>query len=292
MSPPPLLSAVETETLFALCRDLVQGRRLAIVFVSHRLPEVLRICDRYTVLRNGRLAASAPITPQTTADQLVAHMLGTERKPVRAPGLSHSGRESTVGARPLQPGRQCPEGLPDGGAWGGRRPGRAGGGGEERAVQGRSSAILPRAAGEIWLDGSPVALRGPADAVALGMGLVPEERRKQGLFLGESVSFHLGIASLKKWSRLSFLSRKKLEENAGDRSRDWGSKPPRRGRPWTRLSGGNQQKAVVGKWLAAGCRLCLFDEPTKGVGCGRKGGIAPAHDRAGPNGLRCAVRLR
>ena len=123
---------------------------------------------------------------------------------------------------------------------------------------------------EIWLDGSPVALRGPADAVALGMGLVPEERRKQGLFLGESVSFHLGIASLKKWSRLSFLSRKKLEENARRQIERLGIKTPSPGQAMERLSGGNQQKAVVGKWLAAGCRLCLFDEPTKGVDVGAK----------------------
>ncbi|MDR3906413.1 MAG: ATP-binding cassette domain-containing protein, partial [Evtepia sp.] len=130
--------------------------------------------------------------------------------------------------------------------------------------------ILPRAAGEIWLDGSPVALRGPADAVALGMGLVPEERRKQGLFLGESVSFHRGIATLKKWSRLSFLSRKKLEENARRQIERLGIKTPSPGQAMERLSGGNQQKAVVGKWLAAGCRLCLFDEPTKGVDVGAK----------------------
>ena len=74
--PTAPLSAVETETLFRLCRALVQERQIAIVFISHRLPEILRICDRYTVLRNGRFAASGRITPQTTADTLVAHMLG------------------------------------------------------------------------------------------------------------------------------------------------------------------------------------------------------------------------
>lgn len=267
--PTAPLSAVETETLFALCRDLVQGRRLAIVFVSHRLPEVLRICDRYTVLRNGRLAASAPITPQTTADQLVAHMLGTERKPVRAPAFRTAGgnllsvrglssRDGSVQKVSLTVGHGEVVGL----------AGLVGAGKSElcKAIFG----ILPRAAGEIWLDGSPVALRGPADAVALGMGLVPEERRKQGLFLGESVSFHLGIASLKKWSRLSFLSRKKLEENARRQIERLGIKTPSPGQAMERLSGGNQQKAVVGKWLAAGCRLCLFDEPTKGVDVGAK----------------------
>ena len=81
--PTAPLSAVETETLFGLCRSLVKEGQIAIVFISHRLPEVLRICNCYTVLRNGRFAASGPVTPQTTAGELVAHMLGTEMETVR-----------------------------------------------------------------------------------------------------------------------------------------------------------------------------------------------------------------
>ena len=120
------------------------------------------------------------------------------------------------------------------------------------------------------LDGRPVKPRSPGAGAALGMGLVPEERRKEGLFPGESVSFHLGIASLKKWSRLSLLSRKKLEQNARTQIEELGIKPPSPRQRMELLSGGNQQKAVLGKWLAAGCRLYLFDEPTKGVDVGAR----------------------
>ena len=211
--PTAPLSTVEAQTLFGLCRSLVEERHMAVVFISHRLPEVLQICDRYTVLRNGRFAAGGPITPQTTAGELAAHMLGTKMEPSGSrlsplPGgelLSVRGLSSRDGSV-----RDISLTVRHGEVVG--LAGLVGAGKSElcKALFG----ILPRAAGQILLDGRPVNLRTPADAAALGIGLVPEERRKEGLFLGESVSFHLGIASLKKWSRLSFLSRKKLEQNA------------------------------------------------------------------------------
>lgn len=270
--PTAPLSAVETETLFALCRDLVKERRISIVFVSHRLPEVLGLCDRYTVLLGGKLASSGPITSKTTAGELVAHMLGGEMETVRsrlsgAPGgelLSVHGLSSRDGSL-----RDISLTVHHGEIVG--LAGLVGAGKSElcKALFG----ILPRAAGEILLDGRPVNPRSPADGVALGMGLVPEERRKEGLFPGESVSFHLGIASLKQWSRLSFLSSRRLEQNARTQIERLEIKTPSTRQRMELLSGGNQQKAVVGKWLAAGCRLYLLDEPTKGVDVGAKAEI-------------------
>ena len=267
--PTAPLSAVETKTLFALCRDLVKERRIAIVFISHRLPEVLEICDRYTVLLGGRYAASGPITPQTTADELVAHMLGAEMGAIpsrlsRSAGgalLSVHGlssRDGSVRDISLTVRRGEIVGL----------AGLVGAGKSElcKALFG----ILPRDAGEMLLDGRPVNPRSPADGAALGMGLVPEERRKEGLFPGESVSFHLGIASLKQWSRLSFLSGRRLEHNARTQIEHLEIKTPSTRQRMELLSGGNQQKAMVGKWLAAGCQLYLLDEPTKGVDVGAK----------------------
>lgn len=267
--PTAPLSAVETETLFGLCRSLVKERQIAIVFISHRLPEVLRICDRYTVLRNGRFAASGPITSQTTAGELVAHMLGTEVEAVRSQTFhpaggellsvhSLSSRDGSVRDISLTVGHGEIVGL----------AGLVGAGKSELCKT--LFGILPGSAGAILLDGRPVKPRSPADGVALGMGLVPEERRKEGLFPGESVSFHLGIANLKKWSRLSLLSRKKLEQSARTQIEKLGIKTPSPQQRMELLSGGNQQKVVVGKWLAAGCRLYLFDEPTKGVDVGAR----------------------
>ena len=267
--PTAPLSAAETETLFALCRELVRERRLAIVFISHRLPEILEICGSCTVLRNGKLAANIAITPRTTADELVTHMLGTaaadvhRRRSVPAGGalLSARGlssRDGSVRDVSLTVGPGEIVGL----------AGLVGAGKSElcKALFG----ILPRAAGEILLEGRPVNPRSPAEGAALGMGLVPEERRKEGLFPGESVAFHLGIASLKKWSRLSLLSRRKLDANARTQIGRLGIRTPSPEQRMELLSGGNQQKAVLGKWLSAGCRLYLLDEPMKGVDVGAK----------------------
>lgn len=267
--PTAPLSVVETKTLFDLCRDMVKERQISIVFISHRLPEILGLCDRYTVLRNGRVAASGPITSQTTADKLVAHMLGTERQTANL-RVSHpagsellsvhhlTSRDGSLRDISLTVRRGEIVGL----------AGLVGAGKSElcKALFG----LLPRAAGEIQLDGREIDPHSPADAVALGMGLVPEERRKEGLFSGESVSFHLGIASLKQWSCLSILSSRKLEQNARTQIGRLEIKTPSTRQCMDLLSGGNQQKAVVGKWVAAGCQLYLLDEPTKGVDVGAK----------------------
>ncbi len=267
--PTAPLSSAETQTLFDLCRVLVKEGHMSVVFISHRLSEVLQICDRYTVLHNGRFAAGGPITPQTTAGELVAHMLGTGMESARSRVFhpadgellsvrSLSSRDGSVREISLTVRRGEIVGL----------AGLVGAGKSEvcKALFG----LLPRSAGDILLDGRPVNPRSPAEAVALGIGLVPEERRKQGLFLGENVSFNLGAASLKKWSRLSFLSHKKLKQNAHAQAAALGIKAPSLQQRIEFLSGGNQQKAVVGKWLAADCRLYVFDEPTKGVDVGAK----------------------
>lgn len=267
--PTAPLSTVETETLFSLCRRMVEEQQLAIVFISHRLPEILRICDRYTVLRGGRLVASALITPQTTTGELVAHMLGADKKVVRRRDCSLAGnallsvrslssRDDSVRDISMTVRRGEIVGL----------AGLAGAGKSELCKT--LFGILPRATGETLLDGKPVTPRSPAEAVSFGMGLVPEERRKEGLFLRESVSFNLGIASLKKWSHLSFLSCKKQEQNARAQIEKLGIKTPSPEQRIELLSGGNQQKTVMGKWLAASCQLYLFDEPTKGVDVGAK----------------------
>lgn len=267
--PTAPLSTVETETLFSLCRRMVKAQRIAIVFISHRLPEILRICDRYTVLRGGRLVASAPIMPQTTTGELVAHMLGADKKVVRRRGCSLAGN-ALLSVRSLSSRdgsvRDISMTVRHGEIVG--LAGLAGAGKSELCKT--LFGILPRATGEILLDGKAVNLRSPAEAVSFGIGLVPEERRKEGLFLRESVSFNLGIASLKKWSHLSFLSCKKQEQNARTQIEKLGIKTPSPEQQIELLSGGNQQKTVVGKWLAASCQLYLFDEPTKGVDVGAK----------------------
>lgn len=283
--PTAPLSAVETETLFSLCRALVRERETIVVFISHRLPEILRICDRCTVLRNGKFAASVPITPETTTDVLLEHMLGTTASVRRRDLVSAnktllsvrdlSSRDGSVRQVSLTVGRGEVVGL----------AGLVGAGKSELCKT--LFGILPRSAGEVLLDGRPVSPRSPADAVTLGMGLVPEERRKEGLFTGESVSFHLGIASLRRWSRFSFLSSRMLHRNAQSQIETLGIQPPMPRQRMELLSGGNQQKAVLGKWLSANCRLYLLDEPMKGVDVGAKAELLRVIDGLAKDG--CGV---
>lgn len=267
--PTAPLSTVETETLFSLCRELVRDGRLSIVFISHRLPEILQICGRYTVLRNGQLAASGPIGPETTAGELVAHMLGGGMDPAHTPDSRPAG-ETLLSVRELssRDGAVRKISLT---VRRGEIVGLAGlvGAGKTELCQ-TLFGIRPRAGGQVLLNDRPAAPKTPAEAVACGLGLVPEERRKEGLFPGQDVSFHLGIASLRRWCRGAFLSRRKLEENARAQIGTLGIKTPSPRQRMELLSGGNQQKAVVGKWLAAGCLVYLFDEPTKGVDVGAK----------------------
>jgi ABC-type sugar transport system ATPase subunit len=120
-------------------------------------------------------------------------------------------------------------------------------------------------AGSVTVEGKPVSVRSPIEAIRLGFGLVPEERRESGLVLGRSVAENLTFPVLDRFSRLSILSRGKIAEIASRLVSQLSIKTPSLGQLVRTLSGGNQQKVVIGKWLAAGTRILLLDEPTRGI---------------------------
>ena len=284
--PTAPLSSAETRTLFRLCRSLAGEQGLAIVFISHRLTEILQICGRYTALRNGKLAANAPITEKTSADELVREMLGEELSKAKLSRPEPSGAELlTVSGLSSRDGsvKDVSFTLNRGEVVG--IAGLVGAGKSElcKAVFG----ALPVSAGGVRLAGRPARLKSPAAAVRRKMGLVPEERRKEGLFLTESLAFNMGAANLKKLSRMGFVRRKKLNENARTFVRHLGIKALDVRQGVGQLSGGNQQKAVVGKWLAAGCQAYLLDEPTKGIDVGAKGELLKAVNQLALSG--CGV---
>ena len=143
--------------------------------------------------------------------------------------------------------------------------------------------------GNIEIDGKPVKIKSPADAVRHGIGLAPEERRKEGLLISRDAEFNLSLACLKKLSRLGFIDRKKSADNAEEQIKRLSVKTPSIRRPVELLSGGgNQQKLVIGKWLAADCEIYLFDEPTKGIDVGAKAEILNMIRELADAG-RCAV---
>ncbi len=267
--PTAPLSDTETEELFRLVKHLRETENIAIIFITHRLYEVLRICESYTVMRNGEIVDNSPITPATTTKEIVEKMLGRsfEENYVRGKleigekmfEVRHlSDREGKVNDVSLYVRKGEIVGL----------AGLVGAGKSElcKTIFG----ALKKSSGTVLYNGKVLKIKNPSDAVRQGLGLVPEERRKEGTLVKETVDFNLCAACLQDFCKMSFVNRKKTAENAKKFVDSLEIKTPSISQIVRNLSGGNQQKVVVGKWLAADCNVYIFDEPTKGVDVGAK----------------------
>ena len=267
--PTAALSQKEAEHLFAAIRRLrTQGS--AIIYISHRMEEVYELSDRLSVLRDGATTgtwAMSDITPQ----QVVAQMVGREmqeseevtRPLAGATVLEVQGLTRAPLVRDIS-FRVCA----------GEVVGLAGLVGAGRTEIARIIAGADRCqAGEIRLNGQAVQLGSPADAIARGVGLVPEDRKHQGLVLGMSVQDNLSFAVLRSLSTMGVLQTEPCQQLADRTIRELRIRTPSRKQSVGTLSGGNQQKVVMGKWLARDCQLLILDEPTRGVDVGAKAEI-------------------
>ncbi len=267
--PTASLTDHEIETLFAIMRNL-KAQGVAIVYVSHRLEEVFRICDRVSVLRDGRFVGERAIG-ETSFDEIVKLMVGREIQE-RFPR-----REVTPG-----PVRLRVEGLADQGhirdisfeLRAGEVLGIAGlvGAGRTRVLT-TLFGMTRRTAGQVMLDGAPISVKRPRDAIAAGIGFVTEDRKRQGLVQILSVRQNASLVHLEQYSRFGIIRSRceraavrALIDELHIRTRD--SELAVRA-----LSGGNQQKVVFAKWLAKPPRVLLLDEPTRGVDVGGKAEI-------------------
>ena len=267
--PTAPLSTAETEKLFALVDHLTQTENIAVIFISHRLQEVLRICKTITVMRNGEIVADYPIAPQTTIKSIVDQMLGRSFEEYFPKMQGHIG-EVAFEVKDL-----CDEeGMLKNVSINIRQ-------GEIVGVSGLVGAgkselcktifgARAKKSGHVLLNGKELKIKSPTDAVHYKLGLVPEERRKEGVLVDEPVYFNLAAADLPKFSNGIFISKKKQVRNAHNYIQSLGIKTPTTSQLVAFLSGGNQQKVAVGKWLAADCEVYIFDEPTKGVDVGAK----------------------
>ena len=264
--PTAAISDHEIERLFERIRKLKQ-EGIAIIYISHRLSEVFAIGDKITVLRDGRKVAS--LEPRTTnMEDLVRLMVGRAIDTRSGRAVSREAGETVLDVR----GLRASNGI-DGAnlkVRAGEIVGLAGLVGSGRSELARAIFGADRVlGGEVLLDGAR--LKGdPADAVRRGIGLVPENRKEEGLALIRSVQDNLLVAGLRdlfpdRWYRF----RKAVQVVAGliDQLR---VVTPSAGRLVKFLSGGNQQKVVIGKWLNARTRLYIFDEPTRGIDVGAK----------------------
>ena len=264
--PTAALTPPEADRLFAVVRELAR-HGVGVVYISHRLDEVFAIADRVMVLRDGEHVTTRPIR-SVTRDELIEMMVGRrldQEFPKRAP---HVGGPRLV-----------VEGLRRGDAVRGvsfsvRRGEVLGLTGLVGSGRTETARLLfgadPRDAGTIALDGQELDITSPHDAIRAGIALLTEDRKGQGLILAHPVRDNFALPNLGLWSRLGVLDRRRERaafRAAADRLRIKVADPTA---PAGTLSGGNQQKVVLAKWLERNCEVVIFDEPTRGIDVGAK----------------------
>jgi rhamnose transport system ATP-binding protein len=264
--PTAALSGAEVERLFAVARTL-QEHGVAVLFISHRLDEVFALCRRVTVMRDGRHVFSGPLKGLTNGD-LVSRMVGREldalfpKQPTTRGGVALSVRQLTREGVFFDVSFDVHHGEIVGLA------GLVGAGRSEvaRAVFG----IDRRDAGQVMVEGRELAAASPTAAMAAGMGFVPEDRREQGLIMDLSIARNASLASLGRLKRGLLIRAADEQRLAADWAVRLRLKFARLGDPVSVLSGGNQQKVVLAKWLARKPTVLIVDEPTRGIDVGTK----------------------
>lgn len=267
--PTAPLSTAETERLFQMVEHLRKTEDIAIVFISHRLQEVKHICNSITIMRNGKVVENGPLNPERSINSIVTQMLGRTFDE-NFPKVQTQIGDVAFEVKDLYD----MDGMVNGVSLYARAGEIVGISGLVGAGKTELSKTIfgdrRIKSGSVLLRGKELKIRSPTDAVRSGIGLVPEERRKEGVLVDEPVAFNLVAASLSKYSNGIWLSKKKQLANADRFITSMGIKTPSPMQKVANLSGGNQQKVVVGKWLAADCDVYIFDEPTKGVDVGAK----------------------
>ncbi|BAD41326.1 D-allose ABC transporter ATP-binding protein AlsA [Symbiobacterium thermophilum] len=274
--PTSSLTDAEVEKLFAIIRRL-KGEGKGIVYISHKLKEILAIGDRITVLKDGTYVGTRDVQ-DVTMDGLVTMMVGRELKDkYQANTDVHRTGKVIFEVRNLtrRDGRvqDVSFALREGEVLG--FAGLVGAGRSETmcAIYGTD----PIRSGEIWLHGERMEIRSPYDALKKGIGLVTENRRETGFFPNFSIRRNVAIArqlKLARWGGLWGLVNERDEQKTAEKARaDMQIKCASLEQNITELSGGNQQKVILGKWLAAGVKVLIFDEPTRGIDVGTKAEI-------------------
>ncbi|HEX9792923.1 MAG TPA: sugar ABC transporter ATP-binding protein [Planctomycetota bacterium] len=284
--PTSSLTASETETLFELIDELrLQG--VAIAYISHALGEVERLADRALVLRDGRVAAELE-RAQISRATLVRHMVGRDLSPAAA--RMQSGGTEAAGSVPVLQVRglelaRFPGRTIDLSVAAGERVGLAGLVGAGRSeLLAALFGLEPVLAGSICVGGRELRLRHPADAVAAGIALVPEDRKEQGLLLEMAVRANVALASHGRQHGLRLDHRREIAQ-AESAVAGLGIRTAGIEQRVGALSGGNQQKVVLGRWLALDPRLLLLDEPTRGIDVGARQEIHALLDRLVAQGM-------
>ncbi|MFE2280254.1 sugar ABC transporter ATP-binding protein [Streptomyces sp. NPDC059454] len=282
--PSAALDPDEVDNLFRIVGDLTADG-VAVVYISHRLEEIRRIGDRVTVLKDGRAVAGGLPAKSTPTREVVALMTGRNveyvfpKRPTAAPrgepvltveGLSRRGEFAPLDLQ-VRPGEIV---------------GLAGlvGSGRSEILETVYGARKPDT-GRVLVDGRPLKPGSVRAAVRAGLGLAPEERKAQALLMLESVTRNVSVSSMSRFARAGWIDRGAELRAARAAVRELSLRPDNPDVPVRTLSGGNQQKAVLARWLLRGCRVLLLDEPTRGVDVGARAELYAVVRRLADEGL-------
>ena len=272
--PTSALSAPEVERLFALVQKL-KWQGCGLVYITHKMEEIERIADRITVLRDGQRVGSVPAAELSTGE-LIRWMVGREVEQQFPRHVPHLGAErlriEDFTVRGERPGLRPVVDRVSVSVRAGEILGLAGlrGSGASELLLGLFGALGPRASGRIWLDGKPTRIRSPRDAIRQGIALLTNDRKATGLVLGMSVAANATLADLPRLCRWGWRRPKRELEAAAAQTRTLRLRAASLDMPVAELSGGNQQKVALAKWLQIEPRVLLLDEPTRGVDVGVK----------------------
>ena len=265
--PTSSLSSHEAENLFKVIREL-RGRGVSIVYISHRLGEVRALADRVTVLRDGANAGDLG-RDEIDHARMVKLMVGRDLSQFY-PHKPHAAGETVLEVKGWRT-RAHPRHPLSFGVRAGEIVGVAGLVGAGRTeLLAALFGVEPAVGGVLRVAGRPVAPQSPREAIAAGLALVPEDRKKQGVILEMAVRENLSLASLRRDQRRGFLNRRREADISAEMMGSLRIKTPHDRQIVQFLSGGNQQKVVLGKWLALRPRVLLLDEPTRGIDIGAK----------------------
>ncbi|MFF6947524.1 sugar ABC transporter ATP-binding protein [Streptomyces iakyrus] len=282
--PSAALDPDEVDNLFRIVGDLTAAG-VAVVYISHRLEEIRRIGDRVTVLKDGRAVANGLPAKSTPTREVVALMTGRNveyvfpDRPVSPPpgepvlkvqGLSRQGEFEPFDLE-VRPGEIV---------------GLAGlvGSGRSEILETVYGARKPTT-GQVQVDGRALKPGSVRAAVRAGLGLAPEERKAQGLLMLESVTRNVSVSSMSRFARVGWIDRGAELGAARAATRELSLRPDNPSVPVRTLSGGNQQKAVLARWLLRGCKVLLLDEPTRGVDVGARAELYSVIRRLADEGL-------
>jgi ribose transport system ATP-binding protein len=279
--PTSTLTDRETESLFKLIRSL-RDQGVSLIYISHRIEEIFEIADRVTVLRDGQGIGTRKVGEVNQA--LLVHMMvgrdikdlfskeaATRRNIVlELKGLYSAGFLKDINLTLYR----------------GEILGLAGLVGSGRTTLARSLFGIEKTdAGEIWVEGQPVSIHSPEAAIRQGLGLVPEDRKEQALLLNMPVSDNIVISLLKKFSRLGFINFRETRRASQEYVNALDIRTPSLRQRVRNLSGGNQQKTVIARWLLLHPRVLILDEPTRGIDVGAKAEIHALMSRLAEQGV-------